>query len=63
MECEVCDKPSKQRVKVFINGDELYLCMNCLLRLQRQSLKYSEERQKYCFNGYLQKSGSLRGRR
>ena len=62
MECEVCDKPSKRRAKVFIKGDELYLCMNCVLLLQRKRLEYCEERQRYLFIGYLRESGRLRGR-
>ena len=62
MECEVCDKPSKRRAKVFIKGDELYLCLNCVIRLQRQSLKYCEERQGHRFNGNLRRNRLLNGR-
>ena len=63
MECEVCGKPSKRRAKVFIKGDELYLCLKCVLRLQRQRLKYCEERQGYRFDGIRGKSRLLNGRR
>jgi ribosome-binding protein aMBF1 (putative translation factor) len=63
MECEVCDKPSKQRAKVFIKSDELYLCQKCILKLQRQRLKYCEERQGYRFNGNLRRNRLLDGRR
>ena len=71
MECEVCGQPSKQRAKVFIKGDplrvslgeasELYLCLKCVLRLQRQRLKYCEERQGYRFNGIRRQRGCFRG--
>ena len=62
MECEVCDKPSKRRAKVFIKSDELYLCLKCVLKLQRQRLEYCNEGEKYRFNGNLRRSGRLRGR-
>ena len=61
MECEVCGKPSKKRAKVFTKGDLLYLCLKCVLRLQRERLKYCEERQGYRFNGIRRKSGHFRG--
>jgi hypothetical protein len=62
MECEVCGRPSKRRAKVFIKSDELYLCLNCVLRLQRQRLKYCEEQEKYRFDGIRKKRGLFRGR-
>jgi ribosome-binding protein aMBF1 (putative translation factor) len=63
MECEVCGKPSKERAKVFIKKDELYLCLKCVLRLQWQRLEFCEERQRYRFNGNLRRNRLLDGRR
>ena len=62
MECEVCGERCKRRAQVFIQGDELQLCLACVLRLRTQRLKYCQERQKYRFNGNLRKRGLLRGR-
>ena len=59
MKCEVCGKPSKKRAKVFIKGDPLYLCQKCVLRLQRERLKYCEELQGYRFNGIRRQRGRL----
>jgi hypothetical protein len=61
MECEVCGKPSKKRAKVFIKGDLLFLCLKCLLRLQRERLKYCKELQGYRFNGIRRHRGRFRG--
>ena len=61
MECEVCGKPSKQKAKVFIKGAELYLCPKCVLRLQRERLKFYEERQGYRFNGIRRQRGRIWG--
>ena len=61
MECEVCGKPSKKRAKVFIKGDLLFLCLKCILRLQRERLKYCKERQGYRFNGIRRHRGRFRG--
>ena len=56
MECEICDKPAQNRVKVFIKGeDELYLCIKCVLRLPRQNLEYCEVEGRYRFNGNRKK--------
>ncbi len=63
MECEVCGKPSKKRAKVFIKSDLLYICSKCVLRLQRERLKYCEELQRYLFNGIRRQRGRLRGRK
>jgi hypothetical protein len=62
MECEICDKPSRERVKVFIGGDkERYLFPKCVLRLARQRLEYSEAEGKYRFNRKRRKNGLVRG--
>jgi hypothetical protein len=62
MECEVCDKPSKRRAKVFIKRDELFLCYACVLNLRTKRLYYSEKEQGYRFRGNSRKNGLLRGR-
>ena len=61
MECEICAKRSKQGAKVFLKGDLLYLCLKCVLRLQRQRLKYCEKRKSHRFNGNLRRNGRLKG--
>ena len=63
MECGVCDKPSGGRAKVFIKNDELYLCVKCVMRLQRQNLEYCAADGRYRFNGNLRENRLLRGRR
>ena len=62
MECEVCGERCKRRAQVFIQGDELQLCLACVLRLRTQRLKYCQERQQYRFNGYMRKRDLLRDR-
>ncbi|MHC4524750.1 MAG: hypothetical protein ACYSU8_04335 [Planctomycetota bacterium] len=57
MECEVCIKTCKQKLKVFVKGvDELYLCLNCVLRLPRENLEYCGEDERYRFKGNLRKN-------
>ena len=62
MECEICEKRCEQTVKVFVKGDELFLCYACVVRLRTKRLEYSEDRQRYLFKGNRRKNGLLRGR-
>jgi len=62
MECEVCGKRCKKRVKVFVKGGELQMCSACVVRLGTKRLEYSEDRQKYRFKNNSRKNGLLRGR-
>ena len=62
MGCEICEKKCEQRVKVFIKGDELFLCYACVVRLRTEKLEYSEKQQRYQFRGNPRKNGLLRGR-
>jgi hypothetical protein len=63
MECEICENRCEQTVKVFIKGsDKRQLCYACVVRLRTKRLEYSEDRQKYCFNGNRRKNGRLRDR-
>ena len=47
MECEICEKRCEQRVKVFVKGDELFLCYACVVRLRTIKLYYSKKQQGY----------------
>ena len=49
-------------MRVFVkDGDELLLCYACVVRLRTRRLEYSEERERYRFNGIRRKNDLLRG--
>jgi len=62
MKCEICGKKCEKRVKVFVKGDELFLCYACVVRLRTKKLGHSEDRQRYRFKDNRRKNGLLRGR-
>ena len=63
MECEVCGKRGRRKANVFVQAGALRLCDECVLRLRTQRLDYSEQAQKYRFNGDARKKDRVRGRR
>jgi len=62
MGCQICEKRCEKRMKVFVKGDELFLCHACVVRLRTRRLEYCEERERYRFGGIRRKNGLLRGR-